>query len=124
MVLALPLDEPSRRFALAVYYAGLRLRGEALMVLDGIGDDLDAATVHLWRGDLLTAMQLPLEAESAYNDALAAAQAVGDREAEAASQAGLWRVTGDGARCEAAVTAYEALGDQAQADQLWKEGCP
>jgi len=123
-ILALPLEEAARRFALAVCYAGLRLRGDALMLLDEVSADLDAPTVHLWRGELLLAMQLPLEAEGAYGAALLAAEATGDREAQAAAQAGLWQVTKDQTWLDAAIQGYEALGDQGQADALRGEGEP
>ena len=122
-ILALPVDEPARRFALAVYYAGQRLRGDALAILDEVSAGLDSPAVHLWRGDLLAAMQLPDEAEAAYRAALAKAQAVEDRETEAAAQVGLCRVTGQADWLEKAVQAYEALGDQDQADKLRAEGC-
>lgn len=122
-ILALPIDEPARRFVLAVYYTGLRLRGDALAILDEVSSSLDSPAVHLWQGDLLAAMQLPGEAETAYTTALTKAQAMEDRETQAAAQVGLCRVTGQGDWLEKAARTYEALGDQDQADNLRKESC-
>lgn len=120
-ILALPVEEPARRFALAVYYTGQRLRGDAKMLLDEVSADLDAPAVYLWQGDLLAAMQLPDEAEAAYETALIIAQTMGDLEAQAAAQVGLWQVTRDQAWLDVSIQGYEALGDQEQADALREE---
>lgn len=122
-ILALPVEEPARRFALAVYYTGQRLRGDAEMLLDEVSADLDAPAVHVWRGDLLAAMQLPDEAESAYTTALTMAEAIDEWETQAAAQVGLCRVTGQVDWLEEAILTYEALGDQDQADKLRTENC-
>lgn len=120
-ILSLPVEQPARSFVLAVYYAGQRLRGDAVMLLDEVSADVDAPTVHLWRGDLLAAMQLPDEAEAAYQTALGIAQAGGDLEAQAAVQVGLWQVTKDQTWLDEAMESYESLGDQEQADALREE---
>jgi hypothetical protein len=120
-ILALPLDDPARQFALAVYYAGQGLRGEALMLLDTLTATIDAPAIYLWRGDLLLAMQLPTEATQAYQSALNTAEALGDVESQAAAHAGLWRATGDEAHFDQAVTLYEALGDTTATAALREE---
>lgn len=120
-ILALPIDEPARHFALAVYYAGLGLRGEALALLDEITSTVGAPAIQLWRGDLLLAMHLPTESESAYQSALISSEARGDLEAQAAACAGLWRVKGDEHHFDKALELYEALGDQAATEALRRE---
>ena len=63
-------------------------------------------------------MQLPDEAESAFQAALADAEPTNDLEAQAAAHAALWRVTGDTAERDEAVALYEALGDQRTIEAL------
>ncbi len=135
-VLALPsLDEPTRDFAMATYYAtwrpsteeeagvdtGRGLWGEAWLLLESAAETHDAPAVHLWTGDVLSAMKLPDEAEAAYQAALERAEALGDLESQAAAQAGLWYVTGDEVHREKAVELYERLGDEAAQQALEEE---
>lgn len=122
---ALELDEPTRRFVLATYYAGQELRGEALVLLDELSDTLDTPAVHLWRGELLREMVLSDEAAMAYQVALERAEALGDKESQARAQAGLARTLTDEDKAkqhyEQAIDLYEALGDKAQAEALRDE---
>jgi len=134
-VLALSsLDEPTCDFALAAYYAtwrpsteeagadtGCSLWGEAWLLLETVAETHNAPAVHLWTGDVLSAIKLPDEAEAAYQAALERAEALGDLESQAAAQAGLWYVTGDEVHWEKAVELYERLGDEAAQQALEEE---
>jgi hypothetical protein len=116
----LNLDDTRQTFALAVYYAGQGLRGEALASLDKI-DPANLPAVSLWRGDLLLATRLPDEAEAAYLTALADAETAGDLEIQALAHTGLWRATGDQDHLEAALELYAELGDESAAEALRTE---
>jgi hypothetical protein len=124
------LDDNSRQLALAVYYAtwigegGRGLWGEAWQILEQVAQTRDTPAVRLWMGDVLRAISLPDEAEAAYREALRQAQAVGDRASQAAAEAGLWRVTGEQARLDAALRLYEELGEQHEAATLREESGP
>lgn len=116
-----PLDEPARDLAQAIYYATYppsagenerQLWGEAWLLLESMAQEQDSPAVHLWMGDVLAMMTLPIEAKAAYRAALESAEALGDLESQAAAHAGLWRMTGDGNRFERAIALYEQLGDQ------------
>jgi hypothetical protein len=120
-ILALPLSDSAHRFALAVYYAGEGLRGEALALLDEISPSISAPAVQLWRGYLLLAMRLPTEAESAYRTALTSAEGMDDLESQAVAYAGLWRVTKSETDFDEAIALYEQLGDEAQIEALRQE---
>jgi hypothetical protein len=119
---ALALDELARRFALATYYAGQELRGEALMLLDELSGTLDTPAVHLWRGDVLRETALSDEAAVAYQEALERAETLDDRESQARAHVGLARTLADKAKVkqhyEQAIDLYEALGHKAQVDAL------
>jgi hypothetical protein len=124
------LDEPSRDFVLATYYAtwrtsegqdGRRLWGEAWLLLESVAQTHDTPAVHLWMGDVLAAMKLPNEAEAAYQAVLQHAKALGDLESQAAAHAGLWRVTGSNEEWNEAVLLCETLGDKAQVEALREE---
>jgi tetratricopeptide (TPR) repeat protein len=125
---ALELDEPTRRFVLATYYAGQELQGEALVLLDELSGILDTPAVHLWRGDLLREMALSDEAAMAYQEALERAEALGDLESQARAQVGLARTLTDKDKVkqhyEQAIGLYEALGDKVQAKALRDEKGP
>lgn len=123
-ILTLPLEDSAHDFVLAVYYAGQGLRGDALTLLNKIDLTLDAPAVQLWRGDLLLAMQLRNEAETAYQAALQRAMTLGERESEAMAHVGLWQASRDEQHLEAAIALYEMLGDQARLKVLWEEGAP
>jgi hypothetical protein len=121
------LDEQARKLALAVYYAGVvsggrrAMYGEAWLRFEDVAQTASAPAIQRQIGDLLHAMLLPIEAEKAYSTTLELAKSLGDLETLAAAQAGLWRVTGDKAWLDKAITTYELLGDQNQADALRKE---
>jgi hypothetical protein len=124
------LDEPSREFVLATYYAtwgdseeqdGRGLWGEAWLLLESVAQTYDAPAVYLWMGDLLRAMKLPDEAEAAYQTALQRAETLGDLESQAIAHAGLWWVTGRDEEWDEALLLYEALGDEAQVEALREE---
>jgi hypothetical protein len=118
-ILTLPLSDPARYFALAVYYAGEGLRGEALAQLDkAINLGLDAPAVLLWQGNLLLAMKLPNEAEITYLETLASAEHMGDLETQAAAYVGLWQVTGNERHFDEAFKLYVDLGDKVAAEAL------
>ena len=120
------LDGSTRDFALAAYYAtwkppteegekansGRGLWGEAWLLLESAVQTHDTPAVHLWTGDVLSAMKLPDEAEAAYQTALGRAEALGDLESQAAAHAGLWRITGDQNHLDRALALYQALGDE------------
>jgi len=122
---ALELDESTRQFVLATYYAGQELRSEALVLLDKLSGTMDTPAVHLWRGDLLREMALSDEAAMAYQIALDRAEALGDKESQAKAQVGLARTLTDKDKVkqhyEQAIALYEALGDKAQAEALRDE---
>ena len=113
------LDEPARHLALAIYYAGLDLDGgrglwgDAWLLLESVARAQNAPAVQLLLGDMLAATKLPDEAQTAYQAALQAADALGDVESQAAAHVGLWRVTGDAGHRDRAVELYEGLGDEA-----------
>ena len=117
----LELDEPTREFVLATFYAGQELRSEALVLLDDVSGTLYTPAVHLWRGDLLREVCFPDEAVLAYQVALEQAETLGDKESQAAAHAALWRLMGDEAHLEQAVELYEELGDKGQAETLREE---
>lgn len=124
------LDEASRRLALAIYYvtwngdAGRGLYGEAWRLLEEVAQSSDTPPVQLWMGDVLHTIRLPNEAEAAYQHALEQAESTGDRASQAAAEAGLWRVTGEQARLEAALLGYEELGARREAEALRNEATP
>jgi len=123
-IMALPLDDTARRFALALYYAGAGLRGESLALLEEVDPDLPVPAVPLRCGDLLLQVSLPQEAQAAYEEALRRAEAAGDPEAQALAHVGLWRATGAEDHREAAIALYEALGDKKRAGMLQQEAQP
>lgn len=92
------------------------------MLLDELSGTLDTPAVHLWRGDLLREMALFDEAAMAYQVALERAEALGDKESQAAAHAMLWWLTKDEGHFERAVELYEELGGTAQAEALKEEG--
>lgn len=125
------LDEPARQMALAMYYLGLewegerRLWGEAWWLLKAVAQTEDAPAVYLRLGDALAAMKLPGEAEAAYGKSLQRAEPLGDLETQAVAHCALWRLGDDAAHFDQAVVLYEALGDEAKADELrQEEGVP
>jgi hypothetical protein len=120
-ILALPLSDAARRFALAVYYNGKGLRGEALALLDEVSLDVRAAAVQLMRGDLLLAVSLPEEAARAFQEALQSAEALGDLESQAAAYVGLWRAGRGEGYFDDGVEAYEKLGAEDMVEALQKE---
>ena len=122
----LELDEPTRQFVLATYYAGQGLRGEALVLLNELSSSMDTPAVHLWRGDLLREIALSDEAVMAYQIALERAEALGNKESQARAQVGLARTLTDTVKVqqhyEQAIDLYEALGDRVQVEALREEG--
>ncbi len=118
------LDEPARRLALAVYYAGLDLEGgrgpwgDAWLLLESVARAQDTPAVRLLLGDMSAATKLPDEAKTAYQAALQGAEALGDLESQAAAHAGLWRVTGDAGHRDRALELYQVLGDEAAVEGL------
>ena len=112
------LDEPARTMALAMYYLSVKseggrgLWGEAWLLLEPVAQTRTAPAVHLRMGEVLAAMKLPDEAETAYRAALQSAESLGDKESQAAAHAGLWRVTGNAADRSEAIKLYEELGDE------------
>lgn len=125
---ALELDEPTRRFVLAAYYAGQELRGEALVLLEELSGTLDTPAVHLGRGDLLREMAVSDGAAMAYQIALERAETLGDKESQARAQVGLARTLTDKDKVkqhyEQAIALYETLGDKVQAEVLRGEKGP
>ena len=127
-VAALPdLDEAARDYALALCYTtwepesgGRRPWGAAWLLLESAAKTHDAPAVHLWRGDVLSAIKLPDEAEAAYRKALERAKGLGDLESQATAWAGLWRVTGYHRYLDQAIELYVQLGDKA-AQQAFEE---
>jgi hypothetical protein len=111
-ILKLEIDPPARQFALAIYYAGQGLYGDALSLLDKVlkTDPGDAPAVHLWRGFLLLEVKLPSEAEDALRTAYAEATELGDVETRAAAEAGLWWATSERSYLNKAIALYKELG--------------
>jgi hypothetical protein len=124
------LDETARQLALAVSYAtwpgedGRGLYVEAWQVLEQVAQTHDTPPIRLWIGDMLHAMRLPNEAEIAYQHALQQAKASGDRASQAAAEAGLWRVTSETTRLDAALVLYDHLGDMHEVTALRTESTP
>jgi hypothetical protein len=124
------LDDSSRQLALAVSYAtwtgegGRGLWGETWQILEQVVLTRDTSAVRLWMGDVLRAISLPDEAEATYQEALRQAEASGDRASQAAAEAGLWRVSGEQTRLDAALRLYEELGEQREAAALRGESGP
>jgi hypothetical protein len=128
----LSLDDSTRAFALAVYYAtwkipeeatnsGRSLWGEAWLLLESVVQTQDTPAMHLWMGDVLSAMKLPDEAEAAYRIALERAGELGDLESQAAAYAGLWRITGSAYHLQQASNLYARLGDEKSVKALTEE---
>lgn len=125
-IMALALDESARDVALAVYYAGKGVHSEAVTRLSLVNSD--SPTIHLREAEWQLAMQLPNKARTAYENALQRAQTAGDKESEAAAQAGLACVAPDEAQRvqarEAATVLYEELGyEQAEIEALLAQIC-
>ena len=122
------LDAAARDYARALCYAtwepeggGRGPWGAAWLLLESVAETHDSPAVHLWRGNVLSVMRLPDEAEATYQIAWEQAKTLGDVESQAAAQAGLWRVTGDETHWEKAIELYMQLGDEA-AQQALEEG--
>ena len=122
------LDAAARDYALAICYAtwepkssGRRPWGAAWLLLESVAETRDAPVVHLWRGDVLSAMKMPNEAGTAYKAALEQAEALGDLESQAAAYAGLWHATGDDGHLDQVIELYAQLGDQAAQQALEDE---
>ncbi len=111
------LDTAARNYALALCYAtwkpeggGRGPWGAAWLLLESVAQAHDAPAVHLWTGDVLSALKLPVEAEAAYRAALAHAEALGDLESQAAAHERLYELTADAAHRDAAAEVYGRLG--------------
>jgi hypothetical protein len=122
------LDAAARDYARALCYAtwepesgGRRPWGAAWLLLESVVETYDAPAVHLWTGDVLSAMKLPDEAEAAYQMALEQAKSLGDVESQAAAHAGLWWLTSDEMHLDKAIELYNQLGDKAGQQALEKE---
>lgn len=123
-ILALEMDESAEKLALAVYYEGLEVRGEALALLEEIDPSFQTPAIQLRRGDLLMVIELLEDAAIAYKAALKSANNLGDKESQAAAKAGLWRATKDNASLDEAIEIYEALGDKNAVERLLEEANP
>ena len=110
-IMALPLAEVEKQFALANYYAGQRLFGEALTALELVGSEIESPKVGLWHGRVLTAITRYEEAEAAYTAASALAATLGDLESQAQAETLLWELTGNSTHRDNALTLYQQLGD-------------
>ena len=122
------LEPPAQEFALGAYHASVEVSdsgfsplGEAWLIFEKLAKTHDTPAVHLWRGDILTRIQLPNEASSAYQAVIKSAELLGDTESEATARAALWRLTGDEAHLNGAIKLYEQLGDEDEAKALRKE---
>lgn len=125
---ARPLTPTAADFLVAELYLNHELRAEAAMLLEGLVASDGTPAVWLALGRVYLESGLPLEARNAFEQALAAAQSTGEREAEAAAQLGLGlaaRLLDDEAAAEehlkTARALYERIGDREgleQADRL------
>ncbi|VAW30315.1 hypothetical protein MNBD_CHLOROFLEXI01-2235 [hydrothermal vent metagenome] len=118
---ALPLDAGAQSFALAIYYAGQGLNGEALALLDEVAQTHNSPLVQLWRGHMFLATRLNEEAQEAYTEAMSLATTLGDIETQAQAQTGLWRATNDESYFDAAILLYQQLGDEQTITDLQEE---
>lgn len=119
------LNPPVQLFIMGAYYAswqassgGFSPLGEAWLSFESVARSHGSPAVHLWRGDLLSQMGLPVEARSAYQSALDSAIRLEDLYSQAVAYTGLWRITSDPAYLDEAIKRYEQLGDQGQVEQL------
>jgi hypothetical protein len=122
------LDAAARDYALALCYAmwepesgGRRPWGAAWLLLESVAETHDSPAVHLWRGDMLLAMRLPDEVETAYQMALEQAKSLGDVESQADAYTGLWLVTSNEMHLDKAIELYDELGDEAAQQALEEE---
>lgn len=120
-IMALPLDEGAKQFALANYYAGQGLYGDALAALDEVAVMHESPQMLLWRGRVLIAIRFNADAQTAFNDASILAETLGDVESQAEAQAELWELTGDEGHWDTAVALYQQLGDTERVSDLENE---
>ena len=102
------------------------VHGEAVALLSRI--NADSPIIHLRQAEWQLSMQLPNEAQDAYQSALQRAQAAEDKESEAAAQAGLACIAKDEATrsqtTAAAKGLYQALGyGETEIERLLTEAC-
>jgi len=120
-IMALPLEESAKQFALANYYAGQGLYGDALAALDEATVMQESPQVWLWRGRILIAVRFNADAQTAFTDASILAETVGDVESQAEAQAELWGLTGDEGHRDTAIALYQQLGDAERVSDLENE---
>jgi hypothetical protein len=125
------LDEPSKKLALAIYYANLRIGGRGLLsdariLLEEVAQAKpNEPAVFLRLGDVLAKMKLWDEAENSYKNALAQAEKLQDLETQANALVALWRINpADQAKFDQALRIYEQIGAKDQSEQLRKEFMP
>ncbi len=120
------LDDAEQQLAIAVYLISqsrddppaFGYWGAAWLRLEEAAQVHDTPPVWRWQGEALRAMRLPNEAEHAYQQALQQAEAQGNIEEQAAALAGLWYITDERNYFDKAISLYEELGDEQQAEAL------
>jgi len=117
----LSLDASAQSFALAIFYAGQGIYGDAQILLDEVAQTTNAPLVQLWRGHMFLATRLYAEAEDAYTEAATLATALDDIETQAQAQTGLWRAAREESHYDAAILLYQQLGDQQAISALQEE---
>jgi hypothetical protein len=121
------LDGTVQKLALALYYNQLQINGRGLwgessqLLAEVVQSQPTAPAVYLRLGETLSKMKLWAEAQAVYETALAQAQALNDLESQAEALAALWRITGNQAQFDQAVSFYEQLGVKDKADEIKKE---
>jgi hypothetical protein len=108
---ALPLDEAGQQFALAIYYAGQGVYGEALTALNRAATGTNSPQIELWRGHVFVAMRLNAEAKAIFAAASDLAASLGDLDSQAQAEKLLWELTGNPDHRDNALILYEELGD-------------
>jgi hypothetical protein len=122
------MDEPARKFALAMYYINLDVGGrglwyDACILLEEVAKTKPREPIVFLRlADVLAKMALWDEAESAYQNALTQAKNSGDLETQADALAALWRINPTNqAQFDQAVSIYEQIGAKDKANALKEE---
>ena len=119
------LEPPAVDLLIAEIYTYYSLQAEAVRLLESLAAGQNAASVWLSLGQAYLDMGLAVQASTAFEEALASAQQMGEREAEAAALVGAGlasRYMNDEsagrASLEAAQTLYEQIGDLAAVAQV------
>jgi len=110
---ALDLSDNAKFFATAVYFATNELYAEALLQIERIHPGMRTAAMDLWRGRILTGMQLCREARLAYNQALEKATLNGELYVQAEANRALFCITTETSYRDAALQIYQQLNEPA-----------